>query len=92
MAYCLSYHPDIKEEDLPGIPRNMQERIRKTIEERLLTEPAKYGGPLKKGLQGYRKLRIGDYRVIYKVDKESIIILKIGHRKEVYHKAHLRAL
>jgi len=91
MAYCLSYHPDIKEEDTPGIPKNMQKRIRKAIEERLLTEPAKYGGPLKRGLQGHRKLRVGDYRIIYRVDKENIIILKIGHRKEVYHGAHLRA-
>jgi len=33
---------------------------------------------LKRGLQGYRKLRVGDYRVIYKVDKENILILKIG--------------
>lgn len=90
MPYRLSYHPDVKEKDLPQIPKNMQERIRKAIEERLLTEPGEYGGPLKRGLQGYRKLRVGDYRVIYKVDKENIVILKIGHRKEVYHRAHLR--
>ena len=55
-----------------------------------LIDPGKYGEPLKRGLQGYRKLRVGDYRVIYKVNKENIVILKIGHRKEVYYRAHLR--
>ena len=39
---------------------------------------------------GYRKLRAGDYRIIYKLAKKKIIVLKIGHRKEVYQKVHLR--
>lgn len=90
MPYQPFYHPDIRKDDLPDIPRNMRERIQKAIEQRLLTDPAKYGGPLQRSLQGYRKLRVGDYRVIYKVDKENIVILKIGHRKEVYNKIHPR--
>lgn len=90
MSYRLFYHPDVKKKDLPQIPKNMRERIRKAIEGRLLTEPGEYGGPLKRGLQGYRKLRVGDYRIIYKIDEEVIVILKIGHRREVYHSAHLR--
>lgn len=90
MSYRLFYHPDIKKEDLPEIPRNMKERIRRAIEERLLIDPEKYGEPLRRGLSGYRKLRVGDYRVIYKVDRESIAVFKIGHRKEVYQRAHLR--
>ncbi|MFH1504150.1 MAG: type II toxin-antitoxin system RelE/ParE family toxin [Candidatus Omnitrophota bacterium] len=90
MSYHLYYHPDIKKEDLPDIPKNIQERIRRAIEQRLSIEPIKYGEPLKRGLQGYRKLRVGDYRVVYRVDKERVIILKIGHRKEVYNRMHLR--
>ena len=37
------------------------------------------------GGKGYR-IRIGDYRVVYLVNKESqiILIIKIGHRKDVY--------
>ena len=90
MSYHLFYHPGIKKEDLLEIPRNIQERIREAIEKRLSADPEKYGEPLKRGLRGYRKLRVGDYRVIYKVDKENIAIFKIGHRKEVYRRAHLR--
>jgi len=90
MAYTLYYHPDIRKEDLPGIPENIRRRIRRAIEERLLKEPVKFGDYLKRDLQGYRKLRVGDYRVIYKIDQENIIILKIGHRKEVYTKLYFR--
>ena len=90
MPYHLFYHPDIKKEDLPNLLKNIKDRIRKAIENRLLIDPARYGEPLKRGLQGYRKLRAGDYRVIYKVDGEQIVIFKIGHRKEVYSKVHLR--
>lgn len=89
MLYKVFYHPDIEKKDLPEIPKNMKERIRKAIEQRLMTEPVKYGVPLKRSLQGYRKLRVGDYRVIYRIDTENVIILKIGNRKEVYNKVHL---
>ena len=37
------------------------------------------------GMDGYR-LRVGDYRVIYRIDnnKLEILILKTGHRKNIY--------
>lgn len=84
MQYRLLYHPDIAGEDLHDIPKNIKKRISKAIEGRLGSNPEKYGEPLKRGLKGYRKLRVGDYRIIYKVKKKTVIILKIGHRKEVY--------
>lgn len=90
MPYKIFYHSDIASKDLPDIPANIKVRIKKAVEERLLREPDKYGEPLKRGLRGYRKLRVGDYRVVYRVDKENIIVLKIGHRKEVYARVHLR--
>ena len=90
MHYQLFYHPDVKVRDLPEIPRNIRERIREAIERRLATEPSKYGEPLRRSLHGWRKMRVGDYRVIYRVDQDKVAICKIGHRKEVYTKAHLR--
>ena len=84
MAFIAVYHPDVKRCDLPKIPQNMKDRIKIAIEKRLLINPDLYGQPLRRGLKGYRKLRVGDYKVIYQVEGEYIIILKIGHRKEVY--------
>ena len=43
---------------------------------------------LKGNLEGLFRLKVGDYRVIYKIfeDVSEILILKIGHRREVYRK------
>ena len=43
MAYQLFYHPNVVSDDIPEIPRNLRERIRKAIEDRLLVDPIKYG-------------------------------------------------
>ena len=36
-----------------------------------------------KGSNTYR-LRVGDYRVLFEIFKDKIIILKVGHRKNIY--------
>ena len=89
MQYQVFYHPDVKKEDLPSIPSNIKDRIKRAIGERLLKEPLKYGQPLKRSLRGYRKLRVGDYRIIFRVEKDAVIVLKIGHRKEVYNRVRV---
>ena len=89
MEYRLIYHPEIPH-DLTLIPINIKKRIRRAIENRLLIDPINYGLALRKSLQGYRKLRVGDYRLIYRIQGGEIIILKIGHRKDVYPKVLVR--
>jgi mRNA interferase RelE/StbE len=84
MAYKIIYHPDVAKKDLPGIPQNIKETIRRAMETRLMQEPFMFGEPLRQSLKGHRKLRVGDYRVIYRIQGQEIIVLKIGHRKEVY--------
>ena len=90
MFYKILYHPLVKEKDLPKIDTPIKLRIKKAIERKLMIDPVKYGNPLRKTLKGYRKLRIGDYRIVYKVENEYIFILGICHRKEIYKKAELR--
>ena len=85
MNYTVHYHKEIPK-DLSLIPVNIQSRIKRAIESRLLIDPIRYGNPLRRSLKGYRKMRVGDYRIIYKIQSGSICILKIGHRKEVYSK------
>jgi len=86
MDYTIVYHPQIPA-DIAAFPENIKSRIKKAIEQRLVMDPIKYGEPLRRTLRGYRKLRVGDYRIIYRIEKHTIIILKIGHRKEVYDKS-----
>lgn len=90
MSYTVHYHPDVLTYDLPRINRNIHQRIRKAIEARLMVSPVLYGEPLRRALKGYRKLRVGDYRVIYEVCGEEIRVYAIGHRKEVYERIDQR--
>jgi len=62
----------------------LQERIAKKME-KLKTNPY-LGIPLLGNFRGLRKLRIGDYRFIYKIDNENLVIVgvNINHRKKIY--------
>lgn len=84
MAFRLRYHPDVKDKDLPLINKKIKVRIKNAIEDRLVSAPHQYGEPLRKTLKGYWKLRVGDYRIVYKIIENEIWILGILHRKNVY--------
>jgi mRNA interferase RelE/StbE len=84
VAFTVRYHPAVKGVDLPRINTKMRERIRRAIESRLMTAPQEYGLPLRKNLGGYWKLRVGDYRVVFRVEGNVVYVLGIRHRKNVY--------
>jgi mRNA interferase RelE/StbE len=84
LPYVLRYHPRVVEDDLPDIPANLHSRIARSIDGRLTSEPTRYGVPLRGTLKGYWKLRVGDYRVVFKVVGQEIWVLSIMHRREVY--------
>lgn len=88
--YAVLYHPAVKTEDLPAIDAKNRNRIRTAIETRLMNEPQRYGAPLRKNLKGFWKLRIGDYRVVFKVVDAEVRVLGIMHRKEVYERIKKR--
>jgi len=84
VPFKLIYHPDVRDVDIPKLDKRLKERIRRAIESRLKEAPQKYGEPLKKTLKGYWKLRVGDYRVVFKIVKSEVWIFGIIHRKEIY--------
>ena len=90
MNYKLIYHPDVKKIDLPKIDARNKLMIRRSIEERLTTSPEIFGKPLRRSLKGYWKLRIGDYRVVFKISGDDIRILAIIDRKTVYQQSEKR--
>ncbi len=89
--YQLIYHPKIKTVDIPKLSETARRQIKLVIEQRLIHSPEKFGLPLRRSLKGYRKLRVGDYRVVYAVEDNMIRVLIIGHRKDVYTKADARS-
>lgn len=88
--YKLIYHPDVKKVDLPKIDKKNKATIKKAIEERLAVQPEAYGKPLQRTLKGYWKLRVGDFRVVFKTIGDEILILAIMHRKNIYSKVKKR--
>ena len=84
MRYILKYSPEVKKNDLHKIDKPSRARIKKVIEERLAVRPEVFGRPLRRTLKGYWKLRVGDYRIIYKVINQTIRVYAIIHGKEVY--------
>jgi len=91
MPFLVRYHAEVRSVDIPRLDAGARGRIRRAIEERLMTAPHQYGLPLRKTLKGYWKLRVGDYRVVYSIrDGREVIVLIICHRREVYEKAATR--
>ncbi len=80
----ILYHYLVVREDIPRLSKLWREKIRIAIEARLTTKPDLYGKPLRRSLKGYRKLRVGDYRIIFKIDERKVKILIIQHRSAVY--------
>ncbi len=84
--YRIEYLGSVVEEDIPRLPKTARAVIQKAIEERLTVDPIGLGKPLRFSLKGHRRLRVGDYRIVYRIDFDEriVTIVIIKHRKEVY--------
>lgn len=69
--------------DLENIDKEMQNRIATKLKE-YSKEPLRYARKLISPQIGTYRFRVGDYRVIFDIDHENIVILRIGHRKSIY--------
>jgi len=84
LLFELRYHPDVRDVDIPKLNQTLRKRIKKAIEERLSISPHLYGEPLRKTLKGYWKLRVGDYRAVFKIERNEVLIFAIVNRRDVY--------
>ena len=50
------------------------------------SDPLKFAESLKDKSLGDYRFRIGDYRIIFDVESNSIIVLLVGHRRDIYKK------
>lgn len=84
MGYNIVYKTSVQR-DLKKLSKTEAHRILNQIEQELSKHAETY--PVLKGqFAGLRKYRVGDYRVIYAVLGDDALILRIGHRKDVYKK------
>ncbi len=69
--------------DIRALDENVKKRIGKALE-RYREEPLKLASRLIDSKLGMFRFRIGDYRVICDIEDDEIIILRVGHRKDIY--------
>ena len=92
MIYRIDYHELVVKEDIPKLSGANKLRIKKSIEDKLVTDPEVFGKPLRRSLKNYRSLRVGDYRVIFRIEEARVKIFIIQHRSVVYKKAPMKRL
>ena len=90
VVFDVFYHELVVKKDIPVIAPNERTIIKKIIEEKLTFRPEVFGKPLRYSLRGYRKLRVGDWRVIFRIEKNKVKIFYIGHRSGAYREAQKR--
>jgi mRNA interferase RelE/StbE len=84
LAYNIVYKKSIQH-DLKKLSKAEAQRVLNQVEGELSKNADTY--PVLKGqFAGLRKYRIGDYRVIYAILGNDVLVLRIGHRKDVYKK------
>lgn len=84
MMYQIKIHRLVDKEDFKRISVADQNKILSTIYKKLTIDPTAYGKPLLRELKKYYRIRIEDYRVIYSIDKDRVLVyvVKIGLRKD----------
>jgi mRNA interferase RelE/StbE len=94
MVWKVTLHRDVQT-DLRELGRVEARNLMAVINDRIVNgEPDKSGKPLHGALAGYRRLRTGVTRIVYRVEKRKIeiLIIAVGMRRddEVYEKANRR--
>ena len=86
--WTVLLHPLVLSEDLKRLDPSVSRRIVQTLRKRLSADPKAYGHPLRDEFAGLWRLRVGDYRVLYRIvqDRVEVLVLKVGIRRdfEVY--------
>ncbi len=86
LNYEVRYQDEVVRKHIPSLPKTVRLTIKRAIEERLAVDPAGFGKPLRYSFKGHRRLRVGDYRIVYRIEPKTrtVIVVAIKHRKDIY--------
>ena len=82
MRYRLVYTRRA-ERDIQGLDPDIKERLGKALL-RYEEDPLKHAEKLTQSVLGSYRFRIGDYRVVFDLEGNEIVVLRVGHRREIY--------
>jgi len=69
--------------DIQKLPSEIKKRIGKALL-RYARDPLRYSETLRDPKLGTYRFRIGDYRAIFDLEGKDIVILRVGHRRDIY--------
>lgn len=69
--------------DFQKLPRQVQTRVKSKLV-LYSSDPSSHAVKLTDARIGQYRFRIGDYRVVFDLTKEEIVVLAVGHRKDIY--------
>ena len=75
---------EVIKEDLPNILEPWKSEIRHAVETKLMIRPEIYSKPLRRSLKGYRKLRVGSYHIILRIEDDKVKIFVILSTDQLY--------
>jgi len=86
LTYRIAYTPKAKRALSEALPESVAAACIEFIGSTLNERPHRVGKPLRAPLEGLHVARRGEFRVIYKIDDEQIVVLvvTIEHRRSVY--------
>ena len=84
MRFTIKYHPRVVAEDIPKLSSDSKRRISRSILQKLATAPIVFGKPLRHSLVGNYAMRVGDYRVVYLIERNAVKVIAIQHRSKDY--------
>ena len=84
LLYTIRYHRLVIEKDLRTIDISVWESIRDTAREKLSRYPEQFGKPLRNVLRGLRVLRVSDWRIVFRIEENEILIGAVRHRRDGY--------
>ena len=84
MAYNITFKKSVAK-DFKKIAGSEINRILKKLESELSIKADQYP-ELQGAFAGLRKYRVGNYRVIYAIIHDKVLVVRIKHRKDVYKK------
>jgi mRNA interferase RelE/StbE len=71
--------------DISSLEPEVKDRIAEALT-KYSEDPLGYAKKMVDPSLGTYRFRIGDYRIIFDIEDEEIVILRVGHRREIYRK------
>ena len=67
------------------LDHDTQEQLRRKLDFFISQKnPIRWADSLKGSYSGKFRFRIGEYRIIFEVEKDMIFVLRVGHRRDIY--------